>query len=149
MITAREAAKYLLTLDNSGDGDFMSNLKLQKLLYYAQGVHLALHGTPLFPDPIEAWDHGPVCPEVYRAYKQFGGNALPPPPGFKPMSLPQRARNVLNEVHRVFGQFAAWRLREMTHSEPPWKATFREGKRNVRIPTSVLKSYFDTVVTRG
>ena len=44
---ALEAAKYLLTLDDSGAGDLMSNMKLQKLLYYGQGVHLALHDTPL------------------------------------------------------------------------------------------------------
>lgn len=127
----------------------MSNLKLQKLLYYAQGAHLSLHNEPLFDDPIEAWEHGPVCPSVYHDFKQFGSNALPSPTGFNPSKLPKRARDVLDEVHKVFGQFAAWRLREMTHSEPPWKNTFRQGKKNIRIPHAALKSYFDTIVTRG
>ncbi|MDR1325091.1 MAG: DUF4065 domain-containing protein [Treponema sp.] len=40
-------------------------MKLQRLVYYCQGAHLAFHGKPLFPEPIEAWECGPVCPPLY------------------------------------------------------------------------------------
>ena len=60
MIAALDAAKYLLTLDEREEGDVTSNLKLQKLLYYAQGLHLVLHDAPLFGERIEAWQHGPA-----------------------------------------------------------------------------------------
>ena len=53
-------------------GDLMTNLRLQKLLYFAQGWHLARFGRPLFDASIEAWPYGPVVPEVYRAYKEYG-----------------------------------------------------------------------------
>ena len=39
-------------------GDVMTNLKLQKLLYYMQGFHLAVFDTPLFDEDIEAWQYG-------------------------------------------------------------------------------------------
>jgi uncharacterized phage-associated protein len=64
MITALDAARYLLTLDVREEGDATSNLKLQKLLYYAQGLHLALYNEPLSKGRIEAWKHGPVVPSV-------------------------------------------------------------------------------------
>lgn len=49
----------------------ISNLKLQKLLYYMQGFHLAYFDTPLFDDDIEAWMYGPVVPCVYNHFKKM------------------------------------------------------------------------------
>src|SRR4051812_7192136 len=109
MTTAIDAAKYLLTLDDQDAGDLTSNLKLQKLLYYAQGVNLALRDAPLFDDKIEAWQHGPVSPPVYHEYKSHGGDPIPRPEDFNPLSLPEADRDILNEVHTVYGQFSAWR----------------------------------------
>jgi len=146
MIAASDAAKYLLSLD--AEGDLTSNLKLQKLLYYAQGISLALRDTPLFSERIEAWDHGPVCPPIYGQYKLHSSNAIPAPVGFDPGSLPAEDCDVMNEVHTVYGQFSAWRLREMTHEEPPYKDHYRPGVKGIVIPQDALKAYFSTRVTR-
>ena len=54
----------------------LSNLKLQKLLYYAQGHHLAERHAPVFTEPIQAWSHGPVVPPVYHEYKRFGRTTI-------------------------------------------------------------------------
>ncbi len=51
MLTAFQIADYFLTLVDDEAGDGLSNLKLQKLVYYAQGFHLALTGKPLFGAP--------------------------------------------------------------------------------------------------
>jgi uncharacterized phage-associated protein len=80
-LSCHEVADYLLAkaaAEEEGN-ELISNLKLQKLLYYAQGVHLALHDVALFPEEIQAWMHGPVVPEVYQKYKDGGGEALPSP----------------------------------------------------------------------
>ena len=50
----------------------LSNLSLNKLVYYAQVKSLATTDKPLFDSKIEAWDYGPVEPEVYQAFKQYG-----------------------------------------------------------------------------
>lgn len=50
----------------------INNLKLQKLVYYSQAWHLAIHGIPLFKEDFQAWVHGPVVPELYQKYKGFG-----------------------------------------------------------------------------
>ena len=78
MIPATEVARYFLSLTDEDAGELISNLKLQKLLYYAQGFHLAIFGGPLFPESIEAWQHGPVVPEVYRYFHGQGSAHIEP-----------------------------------------------------------------------
>ncbi len=56
------ANKLLSHAANSGEGELMSNMKLQKMLYYQQGFHIAYFNTPLFDEDIEAWMYGPVVP---------------------------------------------------------------------------------------
>ena len=68
---AQNIADHFLAVANEC-GSFISNLKLQKLLYYAQAWHLAIYDTRLFPERFQAWVHGPVIPEIYHRYKEFG-----------------------------------------------------------------------------
>jgi uncharacterized phage-associated protein len=116
----------------------MSNLKLQKLMYYAQGFALALLGKPLFPERLEAWTHGPVVPALYHEYKRYGAEAIPPPQTLDFARYDQETRDLLDEVYAVYGQFAAWKLRNMTHREPPWRDT-PEGQ---EITHDALRAYF-------
>lgn len=124
MSPAINIVKYFLAQVDNEDADSISNMKLQKLLYYAQGFHLALFDIPLFPEPIEAWAHGPVVPDVYHRLKHFGS---------KPVELDQdvdfdaslgsETEELLDEVYSVYGQFSAAALRNMSHDEPPWMQT--------------------------
>ena len=142
-MNAHEIARYFVSLVDEEAGDSITNLKLQKLLYYAQGVNLALNDACLFGDPIEAWTHGPVVPSVYRRYRQHRGEAIP----VEQVNLDlytEDLRELLDEVNTVFGQFTASKLRAMTHNEPPWKETPQGGV----ISPELMKAYFKTVVTR-
>ena len=117
---AQDVANYFLTLIDDEAGDSLSNLKLQKLVYYAQGFHLALMNEPLFNDPIEAWEHGPVVPSLYHRFKQHGASPIPPPEGGIDMNAyPEAVRELLDEVFQTYGQYSAWKLRNMTHAETP------------------------------
>ena len=64
-------ANYLLSYAKKRNSS-VDNLKLQKLLYYAQAWHLVFRGKPLFRERIEAWVHGPVVPLIYREYRKYG-----------------------------------------------------------------------------
>ena len=121
MLTCSDIAKYFLANVNEDYGDNISNLKLQKLVYYAQGFHLALYDKLLFSEPIEAWTHGPVVPALYRKYKDFGAGAIPIPQDMDFSIYDERTKELLDDIFNVFGQFSAWKLRNMTHTEPPWK----------------------------
>jgi len=145
--SASDVAKYFLSLVDEDEGDFISNLKLQKLLYYAQGIHLAMFNEPLFDEPIEAWAHGPVVRKVYDEYAGYGANPIPRPSELNLKMLNKNMRNFLNEVYSVFGQYDAWKLREMTHDEPPWKDTYKEGQgQNEPISHVMMKNYFHQFV---
>ncbi len=140
MITSTTAAQYLLTLSEPDEGDLISNRLIQKLVYYAQGIHLALYDEPLFLAEIYAWAQGPVVPSLFSAYPDSG--PIPVPENFDLTSVPEPANRVLDEVWNVYGQYSAWRLREMTQSEPPWKET-PIGK---VITREALKTYFKTLI---
>ena len=72
-----QVAAYFLNKANSDDvGDLISNLKLQKLVCYAQGFALAIFERALYDDTIEAWQHGPVVLGLYHRFKTFGSGAI-------------------------------------------------------------------------
>ncbi|EKO3438250.1 DUF4065 domain-containing protein [Vibrio fluvialis] len=143
MADVKDVAKYFIQLADEKD-EGISNLKLQKLVYYAQGFYLALTDDPLFHEDIEAWAHGPVVPELYHEYKDFGREAIEPDPKFnKYTRLTKDEVDHIEEIFDVFGQFSAWKLRNMTHEEAPWIQN--EGHAGV-IPKRDLKAYFDTRV---
>lgn len=119
MEKALDIAKYFLSKADDDAGDLISNLKLQKLLYYAQGFHLALYNRPLFQEEIEAWTHGPVVTDIYHHFKDSGSDGIPRPDNFPTFS--EQTTELLDEVYSVYGQFSAWKLRNMTHDEQPWK----------------------------
>ena len=140
MITAMDVARYFLAQCDPEAGDNLSNLKLQKLLYYAQGIYLALKGEPLFNDPIEAWQHGPVVPSVYHSFKRFGSNAVELDDDVDFNIFDEETQEILNEVFEVYGQFSAWKLRNLTHDEPPWAETPQGGIISRRKLTEFFKT---------
>ena len=72
MTKAIDVAKYILCIANT-NGDLITNLKLQKLLYYAQAWYMVnFDGKKLFDDDIEAWQFGPVIKSIYNLFKDFG-----------------------------------------------------------------------------
>ena len=100
--------------------DFVSPLRLQKLLYYAQGYALAALGRPLFHEPIRAWKNGPVVESVYHQFKHLGAQGIDPGEGVPAEPLTPNETDLLRMVWAEYGQYSANRLVAMTHSEQPW-----------------------------
>lgn len=75
IIDAVELA-YLIVNISVDNQNFISNLKLQKLLYLMQVACIREFKTSLFDNRIEAWKYGPVVPEVYREFSKFGGGVI-------------------------------------------------------------------------
>ena len=119
------------------DADSISNLKLQKLLYYAQGCYLAITNEPLFDEDLLAWKHGPVVNEVYQVYKKYGSEGIPDNQ-LESVNIDPQTTGILKQVYSSFGQYSAWGLRNMAHEEMPWNST----NLNDVISLSKIKDYF-------
>lgn len=123
MNSALDIAKYIICIAQN-NGDNITNLKLQKLLYYAQAWFLVNNNNqPLFTEDIEAWQYGPVVPSVYNEYKYCGRNPIDIHCEDIMSGFPMLNKNVkqyLSEFCDVFLRFSATELVGMTHAEKPW-----------------------------
>lgn len=125
--------------EDDGEKDGLTNLKLQKLLYYAQGAYMHCNnGEPLFSEEIEAWQHGPVVPEVYQAFKQYGSNDIYFEEDYDFSSIDEKTTKVLDFVYDNMAIYSAWYLRNLTHEERPWLET----PRGRRISKGLINSFF-------
>jgi uncharacterized phage-associated protein len=116
LLTCFDIAEYFIWLANE-TGSFISNLKLQKLVYYSQAWYLAIYEQPLFSEDFQAWVHGPVVPELYDRYKRFSWQPIQaePTPSFS-----ENVTSFLEEVADTYFACDAYELERMTHLEDPW-----------------------------
>ncbi|MEB3245527.1 MAG: type II toxin-antitoxin system antitoxin SocA domain-containing protein [Vampirovibrionales bacterium] len=136
----------------------ITQLKLMKLVYIAHGWHLALLGTPLLNEPIEAWRHGPVIPSLYHEFKHFGKtpiDTLATEYDFFEDESPQTPllENtttefkdtlwVLEKVWGVYKKFPATVLRKITHEdEPSWQQAYQGDYVNAVIENDSIHAHF-------
>jgi uncharacterized phage-associated protein len=112
MFRALSVAKVLIRLLFTVDEkDPLTNLCLQKLLYYAQAWSLVLRESELFPEEIEAWRWGPVVPAVYNKVPD-GLGACPIPPGtfVDAPDLPPEDAELMRSVWEAYNQYSALKL---------------------------------------
>lgn len=111
-----DLAKYIL--EKTGP---ISTWKLQKLCYYAQAWSLAWTEKELVPEEFQAWRNGPVCPELFYAHKgAFSISAGKLSRGSSD-ALTEDQKDTVDAVLREYGSLEPFELRELTHSEDPWK----------------------------
>jgi len=120
---AIDVAKYFLYKANL-EGDLITNLKMQKLLYYAQAWYLVNFGKTLFDDKILAWDLGPVVKSVYDEYREFRHTSIiyeDETGEILKKFTNKEDISFLNEFYDQFIGFSAHDLVDMSHNEKPWK----------------------------
>lgn len=148
MLTVEQVANYFLLRSSERLGDAMTNLRLQKLVYYAQAWHLVAVGEPLFQDDFQGWIHGPVIPHLYRAYSSFGWQPIPRSEGIVINVADARACDMLDRVWDFYGRYTAKELRDLTHGEAPWQDARRGYKShehcNVVITKDSMRNYYST-----
>lgn len=155
---AEAVARYLLHLSlDEPESEPITQMRLQKLLYYAQAWGLVSSGgkRSLFENPIEAWPHGPVVSSVYQAFKGYSKNPIDPHEASNPPSLSREDRAIVQWVWSHYKQFSAVALREMTHRHAPYERAWqrRESGGSNTIPTEEIADFFaskyDALVPEG
>ncbi len=155
MYGALEVAKYVINYSIE-TGNEVSNLKLQKLLYYIQAAFLVDEDRKCFNDPIIAWEYGPVVESVYKHYKKYGRNDIDDrQEATKCLKLDEKSirivrykakeldkddisiiNNVVNAYSNVKNPFV---LVKKTHEEDPWKNTAI----NKEITADSIRNYYN------
>jgi uncharacterized phage-associated protein len=146
---AEEVAYYIIAARARQD-ERLTQLKLQKLLYYAQAWHLGIHGHPLFEEDMEAWVHGPVVPSIRRKYQAHRWSPLPVPAEIP--ALPISSRTIIDRVLAIYGKMSAYELEHISHSEEPWVSARHgsaptERSKNV-IAKTVIRRYYERLSTQ-
>ncbi|AJQ26922.1 Panacea domain-containing protein [Pelosinus fermentans] len=137
--SALEVAKYILTYCFKADTP-ISNLKLQKLLYFVQGEFYKEKGEPLFTEDISAWQFGPVVPDVYYEFCVYAGTPIL---NSYTTEIGSEDKQLINSVIKAKVKTPTWKLVEETHAvDTPWYEIYnKKGNRSV-IPKNLIFDYF-------
>lgn len=137
MYKATEVAKFIIR-HCAEKGYPISNLKLQKLIYFAWVDYYKKTRKELFVDPICAWQLGPVVPDVYYEYCSYAGRAISPP---KSDNIKAEDKKILSPIIEKYMCISAHHLVNITHNTgTAWDKTFRHGYGNrEQIPFELIK----------
>lgn len=142
MVSANDVVNFFVL--NTSHPERMTNMRANKLAYYAQAWSLARLGRPLFQDKIEAWEHGPVVTPVYYSYSYLKDAPIPVP---KDTSFLSRFTDdecqLLLDVAREYDCMSTWQLRNLSHSAgEPWRAVYDPDRKHIEIPPELMKECF-------
>jgi uncharacterized phage-associated protein len=141
-------ASQFINLASELDENDLTNLKLQKLLYFAQGKYLAQTSTRLFQEDIEAWKLGPVVKDVYHAFKSCGAFPITVfDMKTETKDLTPDALEFIKGIWSEYGKFAASYLVDLTHKTgTPWYESYKKG--DTVIPDGKMIEYFSSETQR-
>ncbi|MEK7498189.1 MAG: type II toxin-antitoxin system antitoxin SocA domain-containing protein [Patescibacteria group bacterium] len=142
-VSARQVANYFVELSSKTDENDLTNLKLQKLLYFAQGKYIAEKGKKLFGEPIEAWKLGPVVRSIYNTFKHCGPYPITAfDEGVEKARLPDEIKDFLSQIWENYNKYSAGHLVDLTHRRgTPWQIVYSESE-DKEIPADLMKHYF-------
>jgi len=138
------------------NGAALPQMKLQKLVYIANGWNLAINREPLIAGRFEAWDGGPVVRKIWNHIRDFGFNCdnrkLAPKGKSEPFSvqLDQKEADVIDHVWSRYGQYTGLELSEMTHQPgTPWSNAYYGSGRNSILPQTDIHQHFVELALAG
>lgn len=143
MLRAIDIANFFIETSLYSDEDCMTNLRINKLLYFAQGWNLARNDKPIFCDEIEAWKLGPVVNDVYKAFAPCGKFPISSTYGDYDSSLfTQQDKELLLDVALYYRRLSTSGLIDEAHAKgSPWNQIF-DGSPHQIIDQKTIRDYF-------
>ncbi|MFL6092887.1 Panacea domain-containing protein [Corynebacterium durum] len=142
-------AAYFIAIDELREDADVTQLKLHKLLYFAQANYLASTGYRLFASDIEAFEHGPVVEEIRPHFKQYGRQIIVSADDAVAHNATQDAKELpldviefLDAVWQRFGQLSASELRQISHDDAPWEKHYDPEQLHCVIPDREIQQWY-------
>ena len=151
---ALDVAKYIIYLASQNIVDEVkgekvyegiTNLKLQKLLYFVQVFYLVKKDKPLFVENIQAWQYGPVVYEVYQQYKKFQSNSIVKTKDTSTLS--DADKKFIEHIWDSFGKYSTTKLIGITHAHTPWQEAYKT--KNQIISNKSLQEYYTPMFSKA
>lgn len=143
MYNVLDISRYIIDYSHQKEGYGISNLKLQKLLYFVQAYFLATKKEKCFPERIVAWDIGPINLETYREYKKYGSCSIPNISNDEERPyINDFDKKLIEAVVDIFAEWSAPDMTKLSQDQKPWYDYYMPGKENV-IPAEAIKEYFE------
>ncbi len=139
----------------------LTQMQVQKLVYFAHGWNLAITGEPLINERVEAWEYGPVVKSLYKDLREYGSGPIGRPlvePDWESLNSlitptiddgPDPDTNdftkaLVQKIWDTYGRFKAFQLSEMTHvPDSPWSEARNTGMQF--IPDDRIRKYFESL----
>lgn len=143
MYDAREIANWFINRSKRDDKQ-PSIMTLLKLVYIAHGWYLETRKRPLFANPIQAWKHGPVIPDVYRVFRTQGIKISNPVELSFGTSIDESDRAFLDEIYERYGHLSPFVLSDLTHIPGgPWDIASKRGGNYAEIPNNLILKHYE------
>lgn len=147
---ARAIANHILDIADE-EGIPLTIMQLLKLVYLSHGWWLSFsEGCPLTKSNPQAWQYGPVHPEVYRAFPKMGRHhiqtrAVDPETGYTfSTNLSKDEDALIRQVVKAYGRHHAFTLSDMMHQPgTPWSETNSRYGDYANIPNDLMHKHFD------
>ena len=139
MFKAHDISKYVINWCHNNDTN-ITNLKLQKLLYFIQGEYYRITNERLIDDDFYAWQLGPVIPEVYSEYSIYSSSTLPYQNDY--LVLSNDVSLIIDCILKHYAYRTTWDLVDLSHKEDPWKYTHEIFGDKSIIPYDSIKMYY-------
>jgi uncharacterized phage-associated protein len=144
VVDAVTVANRLLELAKE-DGTALTPMQLLKLVYIAHGWMLSIHHRPLISNEIQAWQYGPVIPQLYNTVRSFKSHPVEGPIGTPGSErLDPEENDIVEQVFRLYGHMTGPALSRITHaSGTPWAVTYRPGEFGTEIPNDIIADHYE------
>ncbi len=136
---AIDIAKYVIKYCNDRN-IVITNLKLQKLLYFIQAQFIVSYGRVCFNDEIQALPYGPVVLDVYMAYRHYGRNSIPNTHDYR-INLDEDDCYLIDKILEKLANRDPFELVEITHNQDPWRDAYNR-KSGAVITIDAIRKYF-------
>lgn len=127
------------------EGSSITNLRLQKLIYFAHGIYLATTGAPLVNEPFQAWTYGPVLPSLYALLRVFGNKPISYDIVYngEDVDRTSQAYAIIKMAWDRLKVYTTAQLVEVSHRMgSPWHNAIAKGGRFTEISNDDLRTYF-------
>ncbi len=148
---------YAFVVKGIEENNPVTQMKLQKMVYFAHGYHLAKFDDPLIVEDFEAWKYGPVVRSIYHSYKLFGSERIEKTNWILDIdrkkdlsSLDVHARETIEYTWKVTSGMSAYILSNWTHEiNSPWSNTFKNSLFGIAIDNDEIKNYFKELIFKS